>query len=192
MSSKVMDGYDNPEKYVQDDRIINSLVLFVFLIGIVLLVTTLQYNPQEVWVFSTMVFVIVLISMYSIHEGIHYVAYILFGYKPSFHIGWRKSFFGINSPYPYVVSLNQYLDRTTNAVSLIAPLFVVNGIALISFLPVMPPFVTFFGKLVLIFNTAGSMADVYNTIKVLRYPQGTLFKNMRTDGELETYYYLRV
>jgi hypothetical protein len=57
---------------------------------------------------------------------------------------------------------------------------------------VMPPFVTFFGKLVLIFNTAGSMADVYNTIKVLRYPRGTLFKNMRTDGGLETYYYLRV
>jgi len=50
--------------------------------------------------------------------------------------------------------------------------------------------VTYYAKLVLIVNTAGSMQDLYNVIRLFRLPGEAVFLNV-DDGKIRTFYSLR-
>jgi hypothetical protein len=77
-----------------------------------------------------------------------------------------------------VATFDEHISRQENISSLIAPLLVIDAIALIALLPVFPASVIYYAKIALVVNTAASMQDVYNVARLLKMEEGTQFINV--------------
>jgi hypothetical protein len=129
----------------------------------------------------------VLVVMTAIHEGIHYLASKRQGHSPQFGITLQKTLWLLKEPVPYVVTLQEQISRREMIRALIAPLIVIDAIALGALLLPLSGDVIYYAKLVLVVNTAGSMQDLYNVIRLLRLPDEAVFMNI-DDGEIRTFY----
>lgn len=123
-----------------------------------------------------------------VHELIHIVVHKLNGFDHAYGVKWVWTW-KIPNPVPYVVVLDDPLTRSENITGLIAPLVVLTVVGVIGLLPVFPAIVTYYSKVLLVVNTAGSSGDIYNSVKVGRYPSGTLFRNVELDGGIRTFTY---
>jgi len=125
--------------------------------------------------------------MTLVHESIHYLVARSQGYNPQAGIRFYDSFFGIKEPSPYIVVLNERISRNNNIAMLIAPLLVIDAIALAGLLPLFPAYITFFAKIALVVNTASSMQDVYNVFRLLKMDEKTQFINI-IEEDVRTFY----
>lgn len=191
-------GYGDPTEYHRNDYFV-AFLSFVLLVGL----TELFFPGVIEWIIGALltnadrfvdrnagrivgVFGLVAVLV-PVHEGVHYLASKRLGYSPrfGFRVNWLVV---IPQPTPYVVTVDEYFDRWSDIIVLIAPLVVIDAIALVGLIPVFPPAVGRVSKLVLILNTASSGADMYNATRVLLSPPGTRFINCFDDGELRTFY----
>ncbi|WP_435159308.1 DUF3267 domain-containing protein [Haladaptatus sp. DFWS20] len=127
----------------------------------------------------------------ALHEVIHYGACARFDKEPQFGFRWG-SFFGIPEPMPYIVSLRHHLSRFESFVTFLAPLILIDALALLTIvvldpIPSVPAFFDHCARVVLLVNTAGATRDVHNAVNVLRFPDGTKFINVMHD-DIETFY----
>lgn len=204
-------GYADPKEYHKNDYIANSL-------GLVMLVclTALFFPGMVEALFGGMIRVVFGLDSFGfaaaarfgkrnigrivrivgfgvvlivVHEGVHYYVSKLSGYSPRFRFRVEQWAFGLPQVTPTITPpLDEYIDRRTNVLHLVAPLFVIGAIALIGLLPVFPTVVTGYAKIALILNTGGSGTDIYNATRVLLAPPGTRYFNCFDDGELRTFY----
>lgn len=133
-------------------------------------------------------FIVFSVVVVVVHELIHVAAHKLNGFDHSYGVTWVWTW-EIPNPVPYVVVLDDPLTRHENVIGLIAPLFVLTLVGVIGLLPVFPAVVTYFAKVLLVVNTAGSSGDIYNSVKVARHAPGTLFRNVESEGGIRTFTY---
>ncbi len=120
------------------------------------------------------------------HEAIHYLACARFDKEPQFGFRWG-SFLGIPEPMPYIVSLRHHLSRSEILVTFLAPLLVIDALALVVILTSVSPAFDHFARVVLLVNTASATRDIHNAVNVLRFPNGTKFINVVRE-DVETFY----
>lgn len=196
--AKVYEGF--AEEYHTSPITITALY-FVSLVGLTELffpgtvdafVSALPFSPSEVVHFlatnrgaivAFMAFSVVLIV---VHESIHFFMHRLNGFDPTYGIMvmwmWK-----IPELAAYVVVLDDPLPRNENMIGLAAPLVVLTTVGLVGLLPVFPETVTYYAKLLLVLNTTWSCADIYNLMRVSRYPPGTRFQNEMDEGAVRTF-----
>ncbi|MEF8825920.1 MAG: DUF3267 domain-containing protein, partial [Halapricum sp.] len=126
-------------------------------------------------------FVLFSVALVIIHELIHVAAHKWNGFDHSYGITWVW-LWKLPNPVPYVVVLDDPLTRSENIMGLLAPLVVLTAVGVVGLLPLFPAIVTYYAKVLLVVNTAGSSGDIYNSVKVARYPPGTLFRNIESRG----------
>lgn len=143
----------------------------------------LSSNPSQVTGF--IVFSVVIVA---VHELIHVAAHKLNGFDCSCGVTWVW-LWKLPNPVPYVVVLDDPLTRSETIMGLFAPLVVLTVIGLVGLLPVFPEIVTYYAKVLLVVNTAGSSSDIYNSVKVVRYASGTLFLNVKSERGIRTFTY---
>lgn len=143
----------------------------------------LSENRSEVTGF--LVFTVVLVV---VHELLHAAAHKVNGFDPSSGVTWVWTW-KLPNPVPYIVVLDDPLTRSENIAGLITPLVVLTLVGVMGLLPVFPPVVVYYAKLLLVLNTAGSSGDIYNSIKVSRYSPGTLFRNVEFEDGIRTFTY---
>lgn len=122
------------------------------------------------------------------HELVHVIAQKLNGFDYSYGIQWLW-LWKIPNPVPYVVVLDVPIPRRKNIAGLIAPLIALGIVGLAGLIPFAPAIVTYYAKVLLILNTSGSSADLYNSVKVWSYPKGTLFRNVECEEGIRTFTY---
>lgn len=122
-----------------------------------------------------------------IHELIHIVVSIRRGYRPKVGIRRGETFWLINEPHPYIIVLNKPLSRNDNMAMLIAPLLVISGITLIGLLPIFPAFIIYYAKVAFAMNTASSISDAYNFVRIWDLPEATEFINIM-ENDIRTFY----
>lgn len=125
--------------------------------------------------------------MIAAHEMIHYAVAVSRGYDPDIGVRLVDSYWGIKEPSPYIVVLDEFLSRDDNIIMLVFPLLVLDGIAVIGMLPIIPAVVAYYAKIVLVVNTAFSIGDLYNVVRLLRMPSETRFINQQGE-DLRTFY----
>lgn len=126
-------------------------------------------------------------GMIFVHECIHYLVAYKQGYDPQAGIRLTDSFYVIKEPSPYIIVLNEHISRRHNIGMLIAPLLVIDFVALVGLLPIFPAYVAYFAKIALVVNTASSMQDVYNVFRLLTMDEDTRFINIMED-EVRSFY----
>ena len=131
--------------------------------------------------------ILFLIGMVAVHECIHYGAGWMQGHSPQFGVRWMDFFWGLKEPAPYVVTLEEYISRGENITVLIAPLVIIDAIAVVVFLLSPSPTVSHYAALVLVVNTGSSMQDFYNVVRILGMPAETEYINVE-QGDLRTFY----
>lgn len=202
--AEVPEGYSSPKEYPSDSQITELLVILVLIITVWLFFpgpfeSYLQSFPFELraaidYVIANWQFVggilLFLIGLVVIHESIHYTADVWQGFEPQFGVMIRRGLMRIPELTPYVISLGQIKGRRPNVISLLAPLVLIDVIAVVGLLPIMPDGVVYLAKISIVVNTSLSIGDISNSIRVLNYPEGTVFQNVIEDGDISTYYYL--
>ena len=187
-------GYTEYVEYNVPER---QIVLLVFALTIAL--GEMLFPGVIVWFYNTLSqslsnFVVVSIEellfiggMILVHEGIHYFVARKQGYNPQAGIHLFDTFYGIKEPSPYIVVLNEHIPRDHNLGMLIAPLLLIDAIALIGLLPIFPAYIAYFAKIALVVNTASSMQDVYSVFRLLRMDEKTQFINIMED-DIRSFY----
>lgn len=197
-----INGFKKPTEYEISDFLTYVLNLGSFVVlaefffpgSVAALVSTLPFGAAEVTgflyesQFEVIAFGLFTLLLVLFHELNHAVAHKLNGFDWSYGIAWSK-LWKIPEPMPYIVVLDDPLTRSENIIGLLTPLVVLTLIGLIGLLPIFSPTVGYYAKILLVVNTAGSTRDIYNSIKVGRYPPGTLFLNINIDGEIRTFTY---
>lgn len=133
-------------------------------------------------------FVVFAVVLVVVHELLHAAAHKVNGFDYSYGVKWIWTW-KLPNPVPYIVVLDDPLTRSDNITGLITPLVVLTVVGVVGLLPVFPPVVSYYAKVLLVLNTAGSSGDIYNSIKVARYPPGTLFRNVNFDDGIRTFTY---
>lgn len=201
-NARLIDGFEEPDEYRTSEPtvVVLNLILLaglseIFFPGVVPaflssfpfgagdIVAFLTSKPSQVIGFTT--FVVILVA---VHELIHVVAHKLNGFDHSYGVTcvW---FWKLPNLVPYVVVFDDPLTRSENIRGLLAPLVVLTVIGLAGLLPIFPEAVTYFAKVLLVVNTAGSSGDIYNSVKVAQYPSETLFLNVKSEGGIRTFTY---
>ena len=182
------DGFNAYVEYIIPEKWIVGLVLALtiglgetFFSGVVIWFFNRVSNDLNNLVMASLDEVLFIVGMIAVHEGIHYVVALRQGHTPTGGIRFVKSFYGIREPVPYVIVLNKHISRNQNIAMLIGPLLVIDAIALIGLLPIFPASVAYFAKIVLVVNTASSMQDVYNVVRLWTMEEGTQFINIMED-----------
>ncbi|WP_435346041.1 DUF3267 domain-containing protein [Haloarchaeobius sp. HRN-SO-5] len=116
----------------------------------------------------------------GVHEYIHFFADRLFGYDPIIEFGL---------PNPYVVTLQEFKNRNHSAISLIAPLLVIDIAALGLLQMQVSPLLTYSAVFALMLNTGASGSDIYGFLFLLSVPSGTMLYSVADSDEIETYVY---
>ncbi|WP_224450589.1 DUF3267 domain-containing protein [Haloprofundus salilacus] len=188
------DGYGDYLEYDVPEKWIVGLVLLLvvglgefFFPGVVGWFFVTVGNGPTGFVMVSLDELLFLVGMIVVHEAIHYVAALRQGYNPTAGVRLIDSFYGIKEPSPYIIVLNEHISRKHNLVMLIAPLLVINAIALLGLLPIFPVFAAYYAKIALVANTASSMQDVYNFVRLWTMDEGTQFINVEED-EIRSFY----
>lgn len=195
-------GFHEPEEYHTSFPIafgLNILLLIglseVFFPGVIAaFVSSIPFGKSEVirfvsehkWQVAS--FILFLIVQLTAHEAVHAFTQKLNGFDYSSGIQWIW-LWKIPNPVPYVVVLDDPIPRRKNIAGLIAPLIALGIVGLAGLVPFAPAIVTYYAKVLLILNTSGSSADMYNSVKVWLYPTGTLFRNVKCKGGIRTFTY---
>lgn len=146
-----------------------------------------QYLSQRVGLIGASIGVVCVMTIF--HESIHYVVGTWYGHDPSFGFRIHWSFYVIPEANPYVVTLDQFIEKHEDIVILASPLIVIDLLAMIGILLSVPPIVDYLSRVVIVTNTTFSVLDIYNSLKVASTRPGTLFRNYDDDGEVGTSYY---
>lgn len=131
--------------------------------------------------------IVFIIAVTLIHEYIHYAVGRALNYNPDFGIELKDTFWVIKEPAPYVVIIEEFMTRDENILMLIAPFLLISGTALALLLVPTPGWVTHYAGVGFVFNTGGSMGDIYNCTQLLSHSQDTEFVNV-DDNEIRTFY----
>lgn len=123
----------------------------------------------------------------AVHEVTHYLVTIRNGHSPQFGLRFQKTFWILREPVPYVIALNQRISRNENIRALIAPVVVINTVAVGLLLLPVPEIINYYARLALVVNTAGSIQDLYNVGRLLGLPETTEFVNL-AEEEVRTFY----
>lgn len=123
----------------------------------------------------------------TVHEVTHYLMSIRNGHSPQFGLQFQKTFWLLREPVPYVIALNQRISRNENIRALIAPVIVINTVAVGVLLAPVPEIIDYYARLALVVNTAGSIQDLYNVGRLLGLPETTEFVNL-AEEEIRTFY----
>lgn len=181
-------GYTEYVEYIVPEQRINLLVL-ALMIGL----GETVFPGVSIWFYNAVSqglinFVIVSLEellflggLILVHEGLHYLVAWKQGYNAQAGIRFTDSFYGIKEPTPYIIVLNEHIPRNHNLAMLIAPLLIIDTVALVGLLPIFSPHFAFFAKIALVANTAFSMQDVYNTFRLLKMDDRTQFINIMED-----------
>ncbi|ELZ41068.1 hypothetical protein C471_06213 [Halorubrum saccharovorum DSM 1137] len=180
-------------EYIPSDRLVSAITLLVM---VVLLFPVfpgwiewiMSFDSDYVGLLTTLSDEIVfIIAVTLIHEYIHYAVGRALDYEPDFGIALKNTFWLIKEPAPYVVIIEEFVSRDENILVLITPFLLISGTALAVLLVPTPAWVTHYAGAAFVFNTAGSMGDVYNCAQLLSPPQDTEFVNVEDNG-IRTFY----
>lgn len=200
------EGYADPSEYLVNERraLLTSIALFLptlFLIHkpirnsvdlfsntflplirgtalgggpliIVSLVMTLAFTWIIIWTAMTI----------GIHEAIHYLVSWLFRLNPKFEWHWQFGF-----PNPSVVTYDIGIPRWQDVVVLGSPFILISAISGYILLN-SQGYVAGTSAVVFATNTVPSGNDIYNVIRLVQMPKGTMFANFRENGKLRTEY----
>lgn len=108
-----------------------------------------------------------------VHEYVHWVIDRFLGYDPE--IRWKL----LN---PYVIMPDRMVRRGDNIVSLLAPFFSINTVALLVILAGFNPVVTLLSQIVFVQNTNGAIGDLRGALYLFRCPVGTQIWLTDEDG----------
>lgn len=131
--------------------------------------------------------IVFIIAITLIHEYIHYAVGRALDYEPDFGIALKNTLWLIKEPAPYVVIIEEFVSRDENMLVLIAPFLLISGTAFALLIVPIPAWVIHYAGAAFVFNTAGSMGDIYNCAQLLSHPQDTEFVNVEDDG-IRTFY----
>lgn len=121
----------------------------------------------------TIPFVAAIVVTVVVHEYLHGVAFRLNGYDVEYGVLVSKGAF-------FTVALAQYQRREDLFSVALAPLFLINAVAIgLLFVPV--SMVALTGLFVLILNTAGAIGDLYITWRLWRMPPETMLYDVDID-----------
>lgn len=195
------EGHDGPIEYT-----LNNWILGILQVGLLIgtvrvlfpgvlssLLSNLPYSVGEIIQYlhqhGSLILILgsAILTMVLVHEGIHYVAGLWCNHDPEFGFKFYLQFGIFPELNPYVVTLDEFINKRENIIVLAAPLVVLDTLALIGMLlPATPSLVEYLCRVVLVANTSFSVMDIYNVVKVASVRQGTLFRNYDSDGEVET------
>lgn len=201
-SGEKINGFRDPDEYHTSSLTVAMLNfgLFAVLVGVFFpdlfpsFLATIPYSTVEsinflienqTQIIELLVFSVALIA---VHELAHVAAHKLNGFNYAYGVKWVWTW-KIPNPVHYVVVLDDPLTRSENIAGLLAPLVVLNMVGVVGLLPVFPAAVSYYAKVLLVVNTAGSCSDIYHSIKVARHQPGTLFQNIMSNGEIQTFTY---
>lgn len=198
-----IEGYQDPVEYRTNWSVVVFLNLLLFWGGLVvlfpnLIIDVLRGVPYRFGTIQQFLitnvgdvlgFVGFVLLFVLVHESIHTAVHRTNGFELAVGIKWVWTW-NLPNPAPYVVVLDSLIPRNKNIAGLTAPLLVLNGLALVGMLPIFPPLVVTYSKVVLLLNTAGSCSDIYHTVRVFRKPAGTMFINLESGTGIDTYYYV--
>lgn len=192
------EGYSEYKEYtIPEKRILGFVLFFTFALGELFFPgSTLwlynQVNTDLVGLTERSVHELLFITgMVAVHEAIHYLVGRKQGHSPTFGIRLLDSIWFLKEPTPYVATFNEHITRNENITSLIAPLLVIDAIALVSLLPMFPATVIYYAKIALVVNTASSMQDVYNVVRLFGMSEEAKFINVLED-EIRSFYCIPV
>lgn len=202
MTVKSIPGFEDPEEYhtssptVLAMNLVSLAVLTEFFFpGVVAeFRAAVPYSAAEFLQFLSanwsqiIGFVLFSVTIVIIHELIHVVTHKWNGFDHSYGIRWVW-LWKLPNPAPYVVVFDELLTRSENIMGLLAPFVVLTAVGLIGLLSLSPAIMTYYAKVLLVVNTAGSAGDIYNSVKVARFPPGTLFRNIESEDEIRTFTY---
>lgn len=114
-------------------------------------------------------FLVSVVLMMLVHEGLHGLAIALFGHTPRFGIKWDK---GV----AYATAENALFWKWQFIIVALTPLVVITlgGMLLAAFLP--DPFAYYIG-LIVVLNAGGAIGDIWMSAIVFPYPADTLVRD---------------
>ena len=191
-----VDEFENKSEYREyttPDRLVSAAALLVMVV--------LSFPVFPGWIEWIMSFdsdyigllialsdeIVFIIAVTLIHEYIHYVVGRTLGHEPDFGIALKNTFWVIKEPAPYVVILDEFVSRDENILVLIAPFLLISGTSLALLLMPTPAWVTHYAGAAFVFNTSGSMGDIYNCAQLFSHSQGAEFVNVEDNG-IRTFY----
>lgn len=201
-SAKSISGSKDPDEYHTSFATVMAVnvVLLVLLIefffpGLIAdFLAAVPFNAAELLHFliayrlRVLGFLLFSVVLIIVHELIHVAAHKRNEFDHSYGVIWVR-LWKLPNPVPYVVVLDDPLTRKENITALLAPVLVLTAVGLVGLLPLFPDVVTFYAKILLVVNTAGSSGDFYNSVKVARYPPETLFLNVESGNRIRTFTY---
>ena len=122
------------------------------------------------------------IAIIAVHEGIHYVIGYFRGLSPSFE--WT-SIYGVLSP--SVVAYAQGIQRWENILMLAAP-FVCLSLVCGGLMWMTEGLISATAAIMFAVNAVPSSMDIYDVVRLVNFPRGTLFANFNTEDDLRTEY----
>ncbi len=129
------------------------------------------YSPVDLTLDASLLllllFAVAFTSIIILHESIHGIVAILFGFKP---------LFGHKFPAVYV-TFEEKIPRDQFMITAIAPLVILNGAFGLLFAG---GIIKIFCFMCLILNTTGSIGDLWLTFKLLSHESGTIVEDLRT------------
>lgn len=188
------EGYSEYREYTIPEKLILGIVLTLtfglgelFFPGSALWLYNQVNNDLIRFIETSSHEILFLAGMISVHEAIHYLVGWKQGHSPTFGIQFTDSIWMLKEPTPYVATFNEHITRNENITSLIAPLVIIDAISLIGLLPLFPDVVIYYAKITLVVNTASSMQDVYNVVRLLGMSEDAKFINVLED-EIRSFY----
>ncbi|MBE7468841.1 MAG: DUF3267 domain-containing protein [Anaerolineae bacterium] len=176
-------GYSPPYLFQYPQRGLQLAGLAVFVLtalAIGYLTWLLHGSPAEVVVsfdLTGLITVIVTILLtVAAHELLHGVVLRLMDYRVQFGFNWRL-------PGVYAAAFGQFMERNHNLWTTLAPLVVINLLALpLLILPIAS--VISLAFIVLLINTSGAVGDVYLAYRLLHMPRQTLLYDVSPERML--------
>jgi hypothetical protein len=173
-------GYGTPIKFVYPRRVlqVGSLVLIGLALPALFWWTNrwnfaAAYRLLNVSFLDAVVMLITVIVTIFIHEGIHGLVYARLGYKVTYGVSERLDA-------AFAAAFQQFQSRNHNIIVALAPLFVLTLVGLL-LLTIPDLAVQRIAFTIVLFNTGGSIGDLYLTWRLLRLPPKTLLYDANKD-----------
>lgn len=154
-------------------NIIGVILLIIFLILFTFVRFWLEngYIPNQlsssiyINVGSIIESMVLVIFIVSLHEFIHGAAFKFFGYRISY---------GIMLPIIYTIAEKQFIKSRDNLLAALAPLIILDIVA-IGLLFIKISILRDIAIFILIFNTVGSIGDIWIAYKITRFSKDALY-----------------
>lgn len=176
-------GYRSPYLFQYPQRGLQIAGLLVFLVTAAVLgyITWLLHgSPADVVIsfdLTSLILVIITVGLIVVvHELVHAAVLRLMDYRVQFGFNWRL-------PGAYAAAFGQFMERNHNLWTALAPLVVINLLAVpllaVPFFPVVS-----LAFIALLVNTSGAVGDLYLAWRLLRMPRQTLLYDVSPERML--------